>query len=344
MRIALDSTYSVDPNPSGIAIYSRELMEGLAVAHASDRFIHCYRPKQWMWSSPDQHPNVRRALLLPPLRTFRCDVFHALNQRVDTRPARHVVCTFHDLFVLTGDYSSADFRRRFTQQAITAATNSDVIITVSEFTAGQVHDLLKVPRARVRVVPHGVHIPAGSTPIQSRENLVLFIGVLQKRKNLVRLIRAFSALPRDWKLVLAGALTGYQGDEVLDAAAQSPASERISLPGYISAEQRKDLLRRAAIFAFPSLDEGFGMPILEAMAYGVPVLTSNRSGCAEAASSAALTIDPESEEQIAGTLRRLAADASLRESLAAQGLSRAKEFSWEAACERTYSVYREPYR
>lgn len=340
MRIALDATYSVDPHPSGIAVYSRELLAGLARRHGRDRFIHCYRLKQRMRATAFDAPNVSSAVLIPPVRTFRADIFHALNQRVDRRYATHVVCTFHDLFVITAEYSSADFRRRFTEQAKTAARHADIVIAVSEFTARQVAELLQFPREQIRVIPHGVHLPPERAP-QPRAKMILFLGAIQKRKNLVRLIRAFSALPDCWRLVLAGSPQGFGAAEVLDAVEHSPARDRIDIPGYISEARRAELLSSAAVFAFPSLDEGFGMPVLEAMANGIPVLTSNRSGTAEAAGDAALLVDPFSEDEIAAGLRTIAADAELRNNLAARGRLRAAEFSWDVAVRRTYEVYRE---
>src|SRR5262249_40262939 len=154
-------------------------------------------------------------LLVSSLPLFHADLFHALNQRVDARPAKKVVCTFHDLFVLTAEYSSREFRERFSKQARQAASNADLIIAVSNFTAGQVSALLHVDQARIRVVPHGVHLPACLPDESTRENLVLFVGALQTRKNLIRLVDAFEALPGDWRLALAGAPTGYGAAAIL---------------------------------------------------------------------------------------------------------------------------------
>ncbi len=328
MPIALDATYSLGRNLSGVGVYSREILYGLAEAHPEDEFLWCYRSHRFLRSYRERLPkNVVRRLLVgaPP-----GDVFHALNQRVDARAAR-TVSTFHDLFVLTGDYSSPEFRARFAEQARLAAERSDLIIAVSRFTASQVEDLLKVPAARIRVIPHGVRIPAAWTA--PREDLVLFVGAIQKRKNIARLVAAFERLPANWRLVLAGSSEGYGAAEEL----QSIASNRVEVRGYVSPAELEELYCRARIFAFPSLDEGFGMPILDAMAHGIPVVTSNRSAMPEVAGDAALLVDPYDVDAIADALLR----ASQPNDLAERGLQRARQFSWTAAVERTWAVYDE---
>lgn len=340
MRIALDATYSVDRNPSGIAVYSQEILEGLAAAHPDDAFVHYYRPKQYLKSERSRAENVRRRLLLPPWPAYGVDLFHALNQRLDMRPARRVVVTFHDLFVMTADYSSPDFRARFTHQAKRAAERADIIITVSRFTAGQVSTLLGVELSRIRVVPHGVR-PPKSAVSAGREKLVLFVGALQARKNLLRLIGAFETLPSDWKIILAGAPNGYRAGEILDRVHASPFRDRITIAGYVTRGQLEELYGRASIFAFPSLDEGFGIPVLEAMAHGVPVLTSNTSGLGEIAADASLIVNPQEAGEIAAGLQRLAFDEGLRNELANRGRHRAAQFPWERSVQETYSVYRE---
>ncbi len=341
MRIALDATYSIDKHPSGIAVYSREMLDGLAAAHPEDSFFHCYRAKQYR-QAPRQIPqNVETHTLLPILggAFTRPDVFHALNQRVDRRLGRRVVSTFHDLFVMTGEYSSAEFRRRFAKQARIAEQNSDILITVSQFTANQVHELLGVERARIRVVTHGVHAPPVAERVE--EKMVLSVGAIQLRKNTARLVEAFEALPQDWQLVLAGAPSGFGAESILQRIESSPARERIRVAGYVSAEELEQLYARAAIFAFPSLDEGFGMPVLEAMARGVPVITANRSALPEVAGEAAVLVDPQRVDEIAGALLELSANKERRVGLAQLGRVRAASFSWPRAVSETYAVYRE---
>lgn len=115
----------------------------------------------------------------------------------------------------------------------------------------------------------------------------------------------------------------------------------MQVTGYVTSEQLADYYRRASIFAFPSLDEGFGMPVLEAMAYGVPVMASNTSALPEVCGDAALVVDPNNTDEIGQALCRLAEEEELRETYISRGLARASQFSWERAVEKTWEVYRE---
>lgn len=336
MSIALDATYSVGRDLSGVGVYSREILFGVSRAHPEEEFGFYYRPHRFLRSFRDSLPsNAKRRILRGAAQG---DVFHALNQRVDER-ARRTVSTFHDLFVMTGEYSSPEFRARFSGQARNAAGRSDLIIAVSQFTAGQVQDLLGVERSRIRVIPHGVHIP--ETKLRSPEKLVLTVGAIQKRKNTARLVKAFEAMPAGWRLVIAGSTQGFGAEEELRSLEESSRRTDIDVLGYVTASQLETLYNRAGIFAFPSLDEGFGMPILEAMAHGIPVFASNRSAIPEVAGEAALLVDPESTDAAGHALRRLALDEQLREDLARRGRERALQFPWQGAIERTWAVYAE---
>src|SRR5205807_2602378 len=130
--------------------YCRELLAGLAEAHPEAEFRWCYRAhrirRSWTAALPE---NCRRGLLQEPFAPRSADLFHGLNQRLPRAHFRHAVATFHDLFVLTGDYSTAEFRRRFAEQAKRAAAEAEAIITVSQFTARQVEELLGVERTRI---------------------------------------------------------------------------------------------------------------------------------------------------------------------------------------------------
>jgi len=340
VRLALDATYSIGRQLSGVGVYSNEIIRGVAALRPEWRITLVYRPHRFPRSLREPIPaNCRRR----PLWEFRAgrgiDLFHGLNQRLPVAHCRRRVATFHDLFVMTGDYSSAEFRRRFSLQAREAASRADIVIAVSAFTAGQVRDLLGVEQTRIRVIPHGVHVPPVS-PAGEREKIVLHVGAIQERKNIARLVRAFRAMPPEWELVLAGS-SGYGAEKIMAEIAQSPVRERIKLAGYVSAGVLHGLYAKASIFAFPSLDEGFGIPVLEAMAWGLPVITSNRSALPEAAGNAALCIDPLSEDELAAALCLLAHNEQERGRLIRSGAGRAKTFSWEKSARATLAVYEE---
>jgi glycosyltransferase involved in cell wall biosynthesis len=341
LRIALDATYSVGSALSGVGVYSRELMNGLAASDFAEGWDWFYRSQRY-WRALFQKtpPNVR----VRPLSSKRGDrsaaLFHGLNQRLPALRFRRQVTTFHDLFVLSGDYSTAEFRARFAAQAREAAAASDLIVAVSAFTASQIENYLNVPASRIRVIHHGVLARDVGKDETAREKVILCVGALQRRKNQIALVRAFQAAPSDWSLVLAGS-EGYEAEAVLREIANSPIIDRIRVTGYISDEEIARWYRRASIFAFPSLDEGFGMPVIEAMAAGVPVIASNRSSLPEVCGDAALLVDPQNDGELAGAVELLTRDDDLRMKLTVAGKERAAGFRWDDAVRKTIAVYRE---
>ena len=334
MKIALDATYSVGNALSGVGLYSREILWGLAAAHPECRFDFCYRPHRF-FRAGELPPNVRRRLLLGARVG---GLFHGLNQRLPRVIAGGAIATFHDLFVMTGDYSTPEFRARFTAQARGAAARADAIIAVSAFTKRQVVELLGFDEKRVHVVHHGLRLlKYGTAP---RERVVLNVGAIQARKNVARLIEAFETLDSSWKLVLAGSF-GYGAEAIRDRIDRSKARDRIAVLGYVTPDELATWYAKASIFAFPSLDEGFGMPLLEAMAAGVPIITSNRSALPEVAGDAALLVDPEDTDALAASLQRLAQDQDLGLELVRKGEVRVRKFRWDKAVQQTWTVYRD---
>jgi glycosyltransferase involved in cell wall biosynthesis len=147
-------------------------------------------------------------------------------------------------------------------------------------------------------------------------------------------------LPEDWQLILAGS-EGYEAAETLEAIDQSPCKQRIHVTGYITESALAQWYAKARIFAFPSLDEGFGMPVLEAMAAGIPVITSDRSSLPEVAGTAALLVNPLKDNELEAAMNTLASNEILRTQLIEAGLERARLFSWNRAVEQTAQIYRE---
>ena len=227
MKIALDATYSLGPNLSGVGVYSREILFGLARAYPQARYLFCYRSHRFLRSFSDRLPENAARRLLSETGGPSADLFHGLNQRLpelrhrSPAPYRRRVTTFHDLFVISGDYSTPDFRARFTAQARAAAERSDLIIAVSAFTARQVEQLLHVEPSRIRVIPHGARPVPPPIRSVSREQIVLSVGAIQRRKNIARLVEAFEYAPPGWKLLLAGSL-GFDSEAGRDRIERSP--------------------------------------------------------------------------------------------------------------------------
>jgi glycosyltransferase involved in cell wall biosynthesis len=338
--IALDATFSVGSGLSGVGVYSREILNGLAASGFARRWDWFYRsPRYWKALRLPKPANVSRRFLSDSWGNRRAGLFHGLNQRLPRRRFRRQIATFHDLFVLSGVYSTPEFRERFAAQARDAASGADLVIAVSAFTAGQVEHYLKVPPSRIRVIHHGV-LPRAGRAIVPREKVVLCVGAIQRRKNQAGIVRAFRAMPADWKLVLAGS-QGFEAEEVLDEIAKSPRRDDIRITGYLTDDEIGQWYAKASIFAFPSFDEGFGMPVLEAMSAGIPVIAGNRSALPEVCGDAAMLVDPENDDELENALTILAQDISFRDALSRRGTIRAAEFSWTNAVTQTETVYRE---
>src|SRR4051812_27770926 len=202
------------------------MLSGLTAEHPETEFDFYFRPHRWRHAG-NLPANARRRLIVWP---GSADLFHGLNQRLPRIRRGKAIATFHDLFVMTGEYSTPRFRARFTAQAREAAARADAIIAVSAFTARQVVELLKFDARRVFVVHHGLR-PLAYRADGPREKLILNVGAIQTRKNIVRLVEAFESLDGGWRLALAGSF-GYGAEEIRARIESSPARDRISVPGY----------------------------------------------------------------------------------------------------------------
>lgn len=264
-----------------------------------------------------------------------------------------VVVTVHDLSFLRYPHlfrpANPFYLRLFTRLSVRRAQR---VIAVSAHTAEETVRLLGVAREKIRVVYHGVDPifrPLAAEEVaafRARRGLpdrfILFVGTLEPRKNLVRLIEAFarSGVDAETTLVLAGA-RGWYDDEVFATVERLGLSSRVHFPGYVPNDELPLWYNAARAFAYPSLYEGFGLPVLEAQACGTPVLTSSVSALPEAAGDGALMVDPYDVEAIAGGLRSLLTDETLREVLRQRGLEHAARFSWPRTAAETVTVYQE---
>jgi glycosyltransferase involved in cell wall biosynthesis len=225
------------------------------------------------------------------------------------------------------------------------------IVAISKWTARDLVSAYGVPQEKVTVVyeaadPRFHPLPLDTVAaVRARYGLpvryLLFVGTIEPRKNLSRLLVAFEAVYADGLtdgLVIVGK-RGWLYDDFFAALEQSPARDRVILPGYVPDDDLPAVYAGAQAFVFPSLYEGFGLPVLEAMACGTPVLASRASSLPEVGGQAAFYFDPTSVEEMADNVRRLLRDNALKEEMQVEGLAQAARFSWEKAAAETKAVY-----
>jgi glycosyltransferase involved in cell wall biosynthesis len=355
--------------PGGIGTYVRELVPALAEADPSlritlfhARFDRPEPPERWMrrfdlrglaqgirtlypsWALAGRPP-------LPP--DIPADVVHAPSPAAvpPAGPGQRLVVTVHDLaFRVHPETFPPAWRTLYRLGVRRAARRADALVTPSRSTA---LDLARVARARadrIRVIPLAPSLPiteADPDSVLARLRLprpyLLFVGTLEPRKNLVRLVRSYrravraASLPH--ALVLAGPL-GWRSDPLLREL-RLPGPGEVVLTGRTSPEDLDALFRGAAAFAYPSLYEGFGLPVVEAMARGVPTIVSTASSLPEVAGDAAIAVEPRSVIDLAGAIQRVLTDTAEAKRLSVAGRNRAEMFSWERTARATIEVYRQ---
>jgi glycosyltransferase involved in cell wall biosynthesis len=286
------------------------------------------------------------------------DVYHCPDFVLPPLRRARGILTVHDLaFLMRPDCADHRLRAYLEEVVPRSVRRADFIIADSENTRNDLVVLLGVRPQSVAVVPGGVEERFTRVTDQhqlqrAREKLgvgdapfVLAIGVIEPRKNLNRLMDAFGTLklrgnvPKNLKLVLAGG-KGWLYDDIFDHHARSEVRNDILMPGFVPDELLPAIYSAAEVLAFPSLYEGFGLPILEAMACGTPVVASRASCLPEVAEGAALLVDPTSVEGLASALELLLLDSDLRTRLIERGLQRASEYTWQRAAEQLLGVYR----
>ena len=367
MRIAIDAT-SVPTKPAGAGVYAIELVRAMAQRDRHDGYA-LYASGHWLddelagrrnWRIERVGAASRPARLaweqmrLPcSLRGLGIDVLHSTHHTLPLRGVRcRRVVTIHDVtfFRIPERYPAV---RRFYMQTLTrlAARSADAIIVPSNAVRDDVVRVLRVPAVRVTTVYEAAAArfapvaDAAARAIAHAHGIegpyVLSVGSLEPGKNRARLIRAMRQL-RDagfpHHLVIAGQRAWKYEDEfaLVDRLGMR---DRVAYLGYVPDDQLSGLYVGATAFAFPSLYEGFGLGVIEAMACGVPVLTSNISATAEVAGDAALLVDPLSIDAIRDGLWRLLEDEGLRADLTVRGRARARQFSWSRAADETHAVY-----
>lgn len=290
----------------------------------------------------------------------RLDVFYSPDFTLPpTRPDAHTLLTVHDLSFMHHPDAFVPPLRRYLERVVPRSIGrADIVLADSSHTRSDLMELFDVPPGKIRVITPGVDSrfrpdsPADSRNPDSElqglrerygvgdEPYILSVGTLQPRKNYVRLIEAFSRMkatgesndgtPSPMQLLIAGG-RGWLYEEILDAADKH---DGVRVLGFVDDEDLPALYREAELFAFPSLYEGFGLPVLEAMACGVPVICSNTSSLPEVAGNAALLFDPLDVEELSAAMARGLEDEALRQRMTERGLAQAARFTWQRSAQQ----------
>ena len=270
------------------------------------------------------------------------DITVCFDYIVPPRIKGKVITTIHDLTYLRYPETMEQRNlKRICQGIGYSIERSDRIIAVSEFTKREICTLLDVPEEKISVIynaPAELEADCGRMePPVIHGPYILFVGTIEPRKNLIRLIKAYTMLREKeripHKLVLAGGL-GWNHDAIQQAAQESKYCDDILFTGYVSIEKKRSLYQYADAFVFPSVYEGFGIPPLEAMSFGCPVVCADAASLPEVAGDAAEYVDPADSEQIAEGIFRVISDREYVRSLIQNGYERVKKFTWEESAQR----------
>jgi glycosyltransferase involved in cell wall biosynthesis len=279
------------------------------------------------------------------------DLVHSLASTAPVWGSFRRVVTVHDLIYARFPEAHAGIRDKGMKVLVPwAARRSDRVIADSQSTREDLIALLGIPAERIDVVPLGLGTVRRAAPIAGRElrsrfdlgerPVVLSLSAKRPHKNLMTLLGALARLPSESRpvLVLAGYPTPHE-NELRERAQALGVQDDVRFPAWVSPEELEGLWGLARAFVFPSLYEGFGLPLLEAMARGVPVASSDASSLPEVAGDAALLFDPRDEQAIASAISRLLDDQALAEDLRARGQARVREFTWERTARLTLESY-----
>jgi glycosyltransferase involved in cell wall biosynthesis len=368
MHVGLNLLFLVPDETGGMEVYARELIPELVAAAPQARFTAFINreaaaagggPWNEVIESVTVPINARRRVewvrgeqqLVPPLaRRLGVDLVHSLASTAPAWGRFRRVVTIHDLnYRIVPESHLGVMGLGMRMLVPLAARASHRIIADSASTGRDLQNMLRVPATKLDVVPLGIGVrraealpePEIRARLEAGErDIVLSASAMRPHKNLARLIGALALLRPERRplLALPGYPTSYE--KVLRGrVSELGLEDSVRFLGWVPASELEGLYAAAACFVFPSLYEGFGLPVLEAMARGVPVACSGRGALSEVAGDAALLFDPESESAIAQAIERVLRDPTEAERLRAAGLRRASQFSWAAAAQGTIASY-----
>ena len=284
------------------------------------------------------------------------DIYHFFNFIVPPRINGKIITTIHDMtYILYPETMDKRNLKRITDDIDYSVNRSDKIITVSESSKRDIIRYLNVPEEKIEVVYNGVEYDrfAKSNNNQDKlkvmqkynlpQNYILYMGTLEPRKNIESIVRAYSVLKKNYnheiKLVIAGK-KGWLFENIFNLVENLKLQDDVIFTDYVDEIDKAAIYQMAKLFVFPSIYEGFGIPVLEAMASSVPVITSNVSSLPEVAGDAAILVEPKDVNSIAKNMHKILSNNDLRDKLICKGHIQAKKFTWEASAEKLYKIYK----
>lgn len=371
MIVGLNARLLLPRKMEGIGWYTHELFRRIVQNHPEHRFVMMFDRKwdpRFIYgpnvTPVSAGPQARRHALyymwynlsLPRmLRKYRCDVLVSLNGFIPLKSPVPTVNVFHDMgYIHVPEQIEPITRAYYRWMFAACARASTRLATISEFSRKDISGNCHIPIGDISIVPNGVRDifrPLGESERQQVRDrfcrglpFFLFVGVLQPRKNVVNLLRAFARFKAETgstTCLLVAGRRGWRDDAIGKTFEALPCKDDIIFTGYLEDEDLARVMAAATALTFVPFFEGFGVPVVEAMASGTPVLTSNVSSLPEVAGDAALMVDPHDVEAMVDGMRRLDGDAGLRASLRTAGLARAPMYSWDRAAERLWELIEE---
>ncbi|MCK5862373.1 MAG: glycosyltransferase family 4 protein [Candidatus Hydrogenedentes bacterium] len=365
MRVGIEIT-PLTSTPTGVGYYVRHLLEALLELPE--------RPGYIGFSSGLHRPDMQgipvdfRRIPLPTRFLYQCwasvgipqvdrflggvDVYHAVNYVLPPVQRARRVLSIHDLcFLRHPEWASPKIVAPFQRTIRKDAHEADLVIACSEATKREIVELLELPPEHIRVIYdaadslfHPVAVDQAKEQVARalgiKESYLLFVGTREPRKNLSTLLEAFSQADIPQHLVIAGG-AGWNSRELQDQVMRLNLESKVHFTGYIQDRSLFPALYSAAVaFVFPSWYEGFGLPVLEAMACACPVIASNTTSIPEVGGDAALYVAPDDVAAWVSALRQVVGDKALRDTMCKKGLEQAERFSWKRCAEETLDCYR----
>ncbi len=369
MKVGIDIRLLGWGNKAGICQYIYNLVSNILSLDSDNTYslLAPLRGLDKVWNIADQFlyrfPYRLSTLFLEKLSVpvelimGKTDIFHGPCFFIPNHIFCKSVVTIHDLmFLRHPEYLQPDSIAHFRKITHASVNRSDAIITVSNSSKNDVVEMLKVPEEKIRVIYNGV--ASRFRPVKEKAKIeeikarygiqgqqyILFTGNIEPKKNIETLIRAYMELRNTtiykYPLLIVGNKE-WHFEAVWKVVQQLRAEKDIVFTDFVDDEDLPHLYSNAELFVFPSLYEGFGLPVIEAMACGVPVVSSNTTSIPEIANGAAILVDPLNAGEIAGAMYSILSDSKLKSRLVTKGLERAREFSWEKAARETLKLYHE---